>query len=180
MCRHEGGKHVGLCDRTRNASLNADCYELAAPGKVHSGDFEEPVWGHNFNVVPDRVSFTLDRRTNPEEDFDVERNQLFVVIEQARSRGIACDVDILQEGRSAATDADGSLGRALASNVRDVAKERTFRVVSRCPRDAPLRRTGDSSDGIRPGTAYGLAYLALVGQTRCRQDVVVTSRRHRS
>jgi succinyl-diaminopimelate desuccinylase len=25
--------------------------------------------GHNFNVVPDRVSFTIDRRTNPEEDF---------------------------------------------------------------------------------------------------------------
>ena len=29
--------------------------------------------GHNFNVVPDRVSFTLDRRTNPDEDFDAER-----------------------------------------------------------------------------------------------------------
>src|SRR5262245_66058081 len=28
--------------------------------------------GHNFNVVPDLVLFTLDRRTNPEEDFDRE------------------------------------------------------------------------------------------------------------
>ncbi|MGH7689761.1 MAG: M20 family metallopeptidase [Gemmatimonadaceae bacterium] len=76
--------------------------------------------GHNFNVVPDRVSFTLDRRTNPEEDFDGECDRLFAVLEQARARGVACDAMVLQEGRSAATPTTGALGRALASSVREV------------------------------------------------------------
>ena len=43
--------------------------------------------GHNFNVVPERVSFTVDRRTNPEEEFDAERDALFRVV--ARRRGPA-------------------------------------------------------------------------------------------
>ena len=76
--------------------------------------------GHNFNVVPDRVCFTLDRRTNPEEDFAIERQRLFDVIEAARANDIACDVEVFQEGRSAATDAHGPLGRALAASIGDV------------------------------------------------------------
>jgi succinyl-diaminopimelate desuccinylase len=76
--------------------------------------------GHNFNVVPDRVSFTLDRRTNPEENFDEERDRLQEVVEKARTIGVACDVDIMQEGRSAATAAGSPLGRALATGIRGV------------------------------------------------------------
>jgi acetylornithine deacetylase/succinyl-diaminopimelate desuccinylase-like protein len=52
---------------------------------------------------PDRVSFTIDRRTNPEEDFEVERAALLEIVEQARARGIDCGVEITQEGRSAFT-----------------------------------------------------------------------------
>jgi acetylornithine deacetylase/succinyl-diaminopimelate desuccinylase-like protein len=51
--------------------------------------------GHSFNVVPERASFTVDRRTNPEEDFEVERKQLLDVVNEARARGIDCHVDIL-------------------------------------------------------------------------------------
>ena len=58
--------------------------------------------GHNFNVVPDHVSFTLDRRTNPEEDFHEERGRLLAVVAKARALGIACDTEMMQEGRSAA------------------------------------------------------------------------------
>jgi succinyl-diaminopimelate desuccinylase len=76
--------------------------------------------GHNFNVVPEQVSFTLDRRPNPEEDFDAERDALFAVIERARERGIRCEAELFQEGRSAATTPDGELGRALASSIRRV------------------------------------------------------------
>lgn len=78
--------------------------------------------GHNFNVVPDHVSFTLDRRTNPDENFDAERARLFDVLERARERGVDCDVDVFQEGRSAATDEDGALGRALAASIRGVTR----------------------------------------------------------
>jgi acetylornithine deacetylase/succinyl-diaminopimelate desuccinylase-like protein len=76
--------------------------------------------GHNFNVVPERVSFTVDRRTNPEEDFAVERRKLLDVIREARRSGIDCDVEILQEGRSGATSPDTALGRALGRSIRSV------------------------------------------------------------
>jgi succinyl-diaminopimelate desuccinylase len=59
--------------------------------------------GHAFNVVPERASFTVDRRTNPEEDFELERDRLFEVVAQARANGFRCEIDVWQEGRSAAT-----------------------------------------------------------------------------
>lgn len=76
--------------------------------------------GHNFNVVPAEVTFTVDRRTNPEEDFDVERRRLLAIVDAARQRGIACDVEVLQEGRSAATSIHGPLATALGASVRAV------------------------------------------------------------
>jgi succinyl-diaminopimelate desuccinylase len=76
--------------------------------------------GHNFNVVPERASFTVDRRTNPEEDFDVERHRLFEVVEQARAHGLKCEVEVLQEGRSSATSVKSTLARALGSSIRGV------------------------------------------------------------
>jgi succinyl-diaminopimelate desuccinylase len=76
--------------------------------------------GRNFNVVPDRVSFSVDRRPNPEEDFDAERAALLAVVEAARARGVECDVEVLQEGRSGATDPGAPLGRALAAGIRAV------------------------------------------------------------
>lgn len=79
--------------------------------------------GHNFNVVPERVSFTVDRRTNPEEDFEVERQRLLEVVEDARARGIDCRVDIFQEGRAGATPADGRLGQALSASIRHVTRK---------------------------------------------------------
>jgi acetylornithine deacetylase/succinyl-diaminopimelate desuccinylase family protein len=79
--------------------------------------------GHNFNVVPDRVSFTIDRRTNPEEDFEVERAALLEIVEQARARGIDCGVEITQEGRSAFTDADDPLAVALAASIQRVTRK---------------------------------------------------------
>ncbi|MBV6522532.1 MAG: Succinyl-diaminopimelate desuccinylase [Gemmatimonadaceae bacterium] len=76
--------------------------------------------GHNFNVVPDRASFTIDRRTNPEEDFDRERDRLLAAIDLATQPGVGVDVEILQQGRSAATTARGALGRALGASLRNV------------------------------------------------------------
>ena len=44
--------------------------------------------GTNFNVVPERCSFTLERRFNPEEDFDAEKARLLEVLDEQRRRGI--------------------------------------------------------------------------------------------
>lgn len=112
--------------------------------------------GHNFNVVPDRVSFTIDRRPNPEEDFDAEREALYRVVEEARASGIECDVELLQEGRSAATDANGELGRALASSIKGVTgKSARFEL---CP--GVLETRHYAALGV-PALAYGPGLLSV-------------------
>lgn len=112
--------------------------------------------GHNFNVVPDRVSFTLDRRPNPEEDFDRERQRLFDVVERARASGIECDAELLQEGRSAATDSDGELGRALATSIRGVT--RSSARFELCP--GVLETRHYAALGV-PALAYGPGLLSV-------------------
>ena len=112
--------------------------------------------GHNFNVVPDRVSFTVDRRTNPDEDFDVERARLLDVVDQARAQGVRCDVEVLQEGRSAATDAEGDLGRALALSIRGVTRKAAR--FELCP--GVLETRHYAALGI-PSLAYGPGLLSV-------------------
>lgn len=112
--------------------------------------------GHNFNVVPELASFTVDRRTNPEEDFDVERRRLFEVIERARACGLKCQVEVLQEGRSSATSAKSALARALGSSIRGV--------TGRAPRfelcPGVLETRHYAALGI-PALAYGPGLLSV-------------------
>jgi succinyl-diaminopimelate desuccinylase len=112
--------------------------------------------GHNFNVVPESASFTVDRRTNPEEDFDLERRRLFEVVDRARKNGSKCEVEVLQEGRSSSTRAKGTLARALASSVRDT----TGRVAGfqLCP--GVLETRHYAALGI-PALAYGPGLLSV-------------------
>lgn len=112
--------------------------------------------GHNFNVVPERVSFTVDRRPNPEEDFDAERDALFLVVKQALARGIRCDAELFQEGRSAFTDANGPLGRSLTSSIRKVTR-RSPR-IELCP--GVLETRHYAALGI-PALAYGPGLLSV-------------------
>lgn len=112
--------------------------------------------GHNFNVVPERVSFTVDRRTNPEEDFEVERDRLLDVVNEARVRGIDCRVEILQEGRAGATPPDGGLGRALAASIRHVT--RASARFELCP--GVLETRHYAAVGI-PALAYGPGLLSV-------------------
>ena len=76
--------------------------------------------GANFNVVPEYCSFTVDRRINPDEDFDKEKRRLLDVLEKERVAGIDLDVEVLQEGRSCRVAEDGPVGRALAQAVEEV------------------------------------------------------------
>jgi len=111
--------------------------------------------GHLFNTVPDRVSFTVDRRTNPEENFDAERERLLAIVARACERGIKVDVEELQQGRSAATSAKGPLARALATSIRAVtAKPARFEL---CP--GVLETRHYAALGI-PALAYGPGLLS--------------------
>jgi succinyl-diaminopimelate desuccinylase len=76
--------------------------------------------GTNFNVVPDRCSFTVDRRINPEEDFDQEKRRLFAVLEHVGAGGIDLEVETLQEGRSCGVTEEDSLAQALARSIATV------------------------------------------------------------
>ena len=80
--------------------------------------------GHNFNVVPDLVSFTLDRRTNPEEDFDLERERLLEIVRDADRHGIRADAEIFQEGRSGVTQSSTPLARALVAGIGEASGSR--------------------------------------------------------
>ena len=79
--------------------------------------------GTSFNVVPDRFSFTVDRRPNPEEDYDDAKAELELALEAARRRGLDLRWEVLQDARSSVTPPDGPLARALAAAVEDVAEE---------------------------------------------------------
>jgi succinyl-diaminopimelate desuccinylase len=75
--------------------------------------------GTSFNTVPEACSFTVDRRINPEEDFEAEKQRLFAVVDQARA-GVDLEVEILQEGRSCGVPESGPVGRALARSIEKV------------------------------------------------------------
>src|SRR6267378_6121304 len=74
--------------------------------------------GSNFNVVPEKCWFTIDRRINPEEDLAVEKAKLLEVLESSKREGIPLEWEILQEGSSAACDEDAALGQALSRSIR--------------------------------------------------------------
>jgi acetylornithine deacetylase/succinyl-diaminopimelate desuccinylase-like protein len=112
--------------------------------------------GTNFNVVPAACRFTVDRRTDPDEDFEEERRRLFAVFEEARAHGIDVDVEVIQEGRSSASSPDTGVARALARSVEEVCgKPPAFEL---CP--GLLETRFYAARGI-PAYAYGPGVLAV-------------------
>jgi succinyl-diaminopimelate desuccinylase len=79
--------------------------------------------GTNFNVVPEKCWFTVDRRINPEEDLETEKARLLAVLHQCQRDGIPLQWEILQEGRSTASREDERLGQALARSVAAVTSD---------------------------------------------------------
>jgi acetylornithine deacetylase/succinyl-diaminopimelate desuccinylase-like protein len=112
--------------------------------------------GSNFNVVPGRCVFTVDRRMNPEEDFDAERDALFEVFASARRDGISLDVEVFQEGRPSGASEATPLGRALGTHVRAVTgKAARFEM---CPGLLEIRFYAEQG---MPAYAYGPGLLAV-------------------
>jgi succinyl-diaminopimelate desuccinylase len=112
--------------------------------------------GANFNVVPEICWFTVDRRINPEEDFDREKARLFEILEGVRSSGIHLDVEVLQEGKSCGVAEDSALGSSLAGNIERVTgRTPEFEM---CPGLLEIRFYADR--GI-PAFAYGPGLLSV-------------------
>jgi len=112
--------------------------------------------GSNFNVVPGRCVFTLDRRMNPEEDFDAEREALFEVFAEARRAGVSLDVETFQEGRPSGASETTLLGRALGAHVREVTG-RTPK-FEMCPGLLEIRFYAEQG---MPAYAYGPGLLSV-------------------
>ena len=112
--------------------------------------------GTNFNVVPDACSFTLDRRFNPEETLDAEKERLFALFEEIRRRGTALDVDVLQEGAASGFPDDHPVARTLARTIADVTGARP--AFSMCP--GLLETRWYARKGV-PAFAYGPGLLEL-------------------
>ena len=112
--------------------------------------------GVNFNSVPAECRFTIDRRTNPDEDFDAEKQRLLDVLEKARRSGIDLEVRTIQEGRSASTPPDSELGRALADSIQTVTGEAAQ--FELCPGLLEIRFY--AAQGV-PALSYGPGILAV-------------------
>lgn len=76
--------------------------------------------GTNFNIVPDRFSFTIDRRPNPDEDYEAAKSELLTVLETARGGGVDLEWEVLQDATSAVTPANSDLVRTLAAAIDEV------------------------------------------------------------
>jgi succinyl-diaminopimelate desuccinylase len=112
--------------------------------------------GRNFNLVPGEVSFTIDRRINPEEDFEVEKQRLLRLFNELKKEGIKFEIEILQEGKSSGTPEDDPLALALLQNVESITeKHPSFEM---CPGLLEIRFYIENSV---PAFAYGPGFLAV-------------------
>ena len=112
--------------------------------------------GSNFNVVPGRCVFTVDRRMNPEEDFAAERQALFDVFDAARRDGVKLDVEVFQEGHPSGSPESAPLARALSTHVRAVTgKAPRFEM---CPGLLEIRFYAERG---MPAYSYGPGLLSI-------------------
>jgi succinyl-diaminopimelate desuccinylase len=76
--------------------------------------------GTNFNIVPDRFSFTIDRRPNPEEDYEAAKQELLALLESLREDGLEVEWEVLQDAAGALIPADSEFVRTFATAVAEV------------------------------------------------------------
>ena len=112
--------------------------------------------GSNFNVVPAECRFTIDRRTDPGEDFDAEKRRLIAILDAGRSDGIDLEVRTIQEGRSSATAQSAALSQTLSDSVAAVTGQ--VPVFEMCP---GLLETRFYAELGVPALAYGPGILAV-------------------
>ena len=104
--------------------------------------------GVNFNVVPESFSFTVDRRINPEEDYETEKRRLLEAID--------ADVDVFQETRPVGVSETGAFAVALAEAIAEVRGEPAR--FELCPGILDIRFYAER--GV-PAFAYGPGHLSV-------------------
>jgi len=112
--------------------------------------------GTNFNILPGECWFTVDRRINPEEDFDTEKAKLLGVLERCKQDGIPLEWEILQEGSSAFCNEKRPLAEALSRSIAVVTGEAPR--FEMCP--GLLETRFYAAQGI-PAYAYGPGSLSV-------------------
>jgi acetylornithine deacetylase/succinyl-diaminopimelate desuccinylase-like protein len=110
----------------------------------------------NFNVVPQSFCFTVDRRLNPEEDFDQEKRRLLQVFDTARAQGIDVDVECIQEARPASGDAEDRAARVVAGCIEEITGVSPR--LELCPGILEIRFYAEK--GV-PAFAYGPGLLSV-------------------
>jgi acetylornithine deacetylase/succinyl-diaminopimelate desuccinylase family protein len=108
--------------------------------------------GANFNVVPEACTMTVDRRPDPEESLEAEKQRLLDALGDA-------EVEIFQEAPSARTPEDDPLGCALAQAIEAVEGERPR--FELCP--GLLETRWYAQVGL-PAFAYGPGMLEVAHQ----------------
>ncbi len=112
--------------------------------------------GVNFNVVPDKAFFTVDRRLNPEEQPLDAKQELMKIFEAAERQGIKISTKVLQEGESSTADPNSPLAIALKDTVERLKGKRpSFEL---CPGLCEIRFF--NNQGI-PAYAYGPGLLEV-------------------
>jgi succinyl-diaminopimelate desuccinylase len=108
--------------------------------------------GTNFNIVPDEFSFTVDRRPNPDEDYDDAKQELLDLLAGFAAEGVSIEWEVLQDAPSAVTPADGEFVRTVAAAVAAAAG--TPPTVTCCPGVLEIRvydRSGIPAVAFGPG-----------------------------
>jgi acetylornithine deacetylase/succinyl-diaminopimelate desuccinylase family protein len=108
--------------------------------------------GANFNVVPGSCTMTVDRRPNPEESLEEEKQRLLDALDGA-------EVEIFQEAPSAGSPDDGPLAQALADAIEAIDGARPR--FELCP--GLLETRWYAQRGI-PAYAYGPGALEVAHQ----------------
>jgi acetylornithine deacetylase/succinyl-diaminopimelate desuccinylase family protein len=112
--------------------------------------------GVNFNVVPEEMAFSIDRRFHPRESADQVDKELEAVFRRFRRQGWQMEVERLQCGDASLTPATGALPQALAESIRSVTGKEP--VYALCP--GILETRFFLQHGV-PGLAYGPGELEV-------------------
>ncbi len=116
----------------------------------------QSIGGSNFNTVPGECSFTIDRRINPEEDLEVERQRLLILLEKLKKNGIDMEIEVLQQGESMGVSKDNPIAQVLAGNIEAITGKRPE--FEMCP--GLLETRFYAKKGI-PAFAYGPGLLSV-------------------
>jgi acetylornithine deacetylase/succinyl-diaminopimelate desuccinylase-like protein len=116
----------------------------------------EVAGGHQFNVVPDRFTFTIERRFNPDEDADEERRTLLELIDAHTPSAGDVEVSVIQQAVPSGVDADSDLVRGLGTAAETVTGRSPH--CRLCP--GLLESRFYSAAGV-PAVAYGPGELEV-------------------